>query len=287
MKASRLSDRACMMKFPPDAPPPWIPSAGVLESRLRLVHFRSSGPQAQDTALGRSYDDLPSRGTREGARALWLDGDAGPNGSSSPVFPDRSLAGALVRPGPARARGSPPRTCWSGGRSAGSSATGEPIPRTCSRGGASRLTTCSSTPACPGDRRGSLPIGECTSDNGVHVHREANSMCAPAIPYMAVLQLHHGRKSGDADPELSAVAGSDPPFGDASIGIAEGWHVHAHASPARGRSRPSIPAGRPWIRRSVMRYRLATGWSGRLPSASRLLSTGATTGWGHSSTAAP
>ena len=57
--------------------------------------------------------------------------------------------------------------------------------RTCSRGGASRLTTCSSTPACPGDRRGSLPIGECTSDNGVHVHRNAIFMCVPALPYVA------------------------------------------------------------------------------------------------------
>ena len=41
--------------------------------RLRLVHFRSPGPQAQDTALRRSYDDLPPRG----ARALWPDGTPG------------------------------------------------------------------------------------------------------------------------------------------------------------------------------------------------------------------
>ena len=35
------------------------------------------------------------------------------------------------------------------------------------------------------DRRASVLIGECTSDNGVHVHRNAFSMCAPALPYVA------------------------------------------------------------------------------------------------------
>ncbi len=35
------------------------------------------------------------------------------------------------------------------------------------------------------DRRAPVPIGGCTSDNGVHVHREANSLCAPALPYVA------------------------------------------------------------------------------------------------------
>ena len=35
-------------------------------------------------------------------------------------------------------------------------------------------------------RRASVLIGECTSDNGVHVHRNAISMCAPALPYVAV-----------------------------------------------------------------------------------------------------
>ena len=44
MKASRLSDRACMMKFPPDTPPPWIPSAGVLESRSRHVAASAVSP---------------------------------------------------------------------------------------------------------------------------------------------------------------------------------------------------------------------------------------------------
>ena len=35
------------------------------------------------------------------------------------------------------------------------------------------------------DRRGWVLIGECTSDTGVHVHRNVNSMCAPALPYVA------------------------------------------------------------------------------------------------------
>ena len=35
------------------------------------------------------------------------------------------------------------------------------------------------------DRRASVLIGECTSDNGVHVHRNAIFMCAPALPYVA------------------------------------------------------------------------------------------------------
>ena len=52
--------------------------------------------------------------------------------------------------------------------------------------------------------------------------------------WLAVLQLHHGRRSCDAAPELSAEEGSDPPFRDASIGIGEGWHVHTHATLRRG-----------------------------------------------------
>ena len=56
-----------------------------------------------------------------------------------------------------------------------------------------------------------MPIGECTSDIGVHVHGITDSMCATALPYVAgCLRLHHGRRSGDADPELAAVEGSDP-----------------------------------------------------------------------------
>ena len=60
-----------------------------------------------------------------------------------------------------------------------------------------------------------------------------------SLMWLPVLQLRHGRRSCDAAPELSAVDGSDPPFGDASIGIGEGAHVHAHANLRRG-SLPSI-----------------------------------------------
>ena len=54
------------------------------------------------------------------------------------------------------------------------------------------------------------------------------------LMWLPVLQLRHGRRSCDAAPELSAEEGSDPPIGDASIGIVEGWHVHAHATLRRG-----------------------------------------------------
>ncbi len=59
--------------------------------------------------------------------------------------------------------------------------------------------------------------------------------------WLPVLQLRHRRRSGDAAPELSAEEGSDPPFGDASIGIGEGWHVHTHATLRRG----SLPSSNP------------------------------------------
>ena len=55
------------------------------------------------------------------------------------------------------------------------------------------------------------------------------------------LRLYHGRRSGDADPEPVAVDGSDPPGFDASIGIAEGWHVHTHATLRRGSLLSSNP----------------------------------------------
>ena len=51
---------------------------------------------------------------------------------------------------------------------------------------------------------------------------------------LAALRLHHGRRSGDADPELAAVDGSDPADRHAPIGTAEGRHVHAMPPPRSG-----------------------------------------------------
>ena len=92
------------------------------------------------------------------------------------------------------------------------------------------------------DRRASVLIGECTSDNGVHVHRNAISMCAPALPYVAACLTVAARP-----PELRRRSGAfgrrreRPPGFDASIGIGEGWHVHAHATLRRG----SLPSSNP------------------------------------------
>ena len=46
------------------------------------------------------------------------------------------------------------------------------------------LETAPWRPIVNADQRGPVLIGECTSDNGVHVHRNAFSMCAPALPYV-------------------------------------------------------------------------------------------------------
>ncbi len=96
------------------------------------------------------------------------------------------------------------------------------------------------------DRRGSVLIGECTSDNGVHVHRNAIFMCAPALPYVAGCLAVAARP-----PELRRRSGAfgrrreRPPCFDASCGIAERWHVHTPChSPPGGRSPPAIPRGK-------------------------------------------
>ena len=98
------------------------------------------------------------------------------------------------------------------------------------------------------DRRaeGPAPIRECPSDIGGwmdtrtpfrwarrHLHRS-----------LAALRLHHGRRSGDADPELAAVDGSDPPFGMAGTASGRADMGTPMPSSAGGRSRPAILAGR-------------------------------------------
>ena len=70
---------------------------------------------------------------------------------------------------------------------------------------------------------------------------------------LAALRLHHGRRSGDADPELAAVDGSDPPSRHASIGIGEDRHGHAHAILRQG----SLPSSDP-SRKGVRPMRPAT-----------------------------
>ena len=62
-------------------------------------------------------------------------------------------------------------------------------------------------------------IGWFKPDSGL---KDMMARVAHSLMWLPVLQLRHGRRSGDAAPELSAVEGSDPPFGDASIGEAAG-----------------------------------------------------------------
>ena len=59
----------------------------------------------------------------------------------------------------------------------------------------------------------------------------------------------------------------DPPIWDASIGIAQGWHVHAHA--ILRRSQPSIPCGKAVLSRPSRRTAL-TRHGGRLRQGHRL-----------------
>jgi len=66
-------------------------------------------------------------------------------------------------------------------------------------------------------------------------------------------RLRHDRRSGDADPAVEAVAGSDPPVRHGSISIGENRDVHRHPPLRRGvtpsqQSRAGRPNGAP-IRR--------------------------------------
>ena len=94
-------------------------------------------------------------------------------------------------------------------------------------------------------RRASVLIGECTSDNGVHVHRNAISMCAPALPYVAACLTVAARP-----PERRRRSGAfgrrweRPPrprawCGHGALRVFTRW-----PPPSRGRSRPDIPSGK-------------------------------------------
>ena len=92
-----------------------------------------------------------------------------------------------------------------------------------------------------------MPIGVGTSDNGVHVHRNVIPMCAPALPYMAGCLGSCTTASGAPLPlrGMRPWTGATPPLRDASIGIGEGRHVHAHATlPGGVAPDPSIPCGK-------------------------------------------
>ena len=96
------------------------------------------------------------------------------------------------------------------------------------------------------DRLGWVLIGECTSDNGVHVHRNANSMCAPALPYTAACLTVVARP-----PERRRRSGAfgrrweRPPRPRAWYGRGPGVFSHAGPRPS-GVAPPQISlAGRP------------------------------------------
>ena len=55
-----------------------------------------------------------------------------------------------------------------------------------------------------------------------------------SLMWLAVLQLRHGRRSGDAAPALSAVDGSDPPFWNARSASRRVGMCTAMPPPARG-----------------------------------------------------
>ena len=101
------------------------------------------------------------------------------------------------------------------------------------------------------DRLGWVLIGECTSDNGVHVHRNAISMCAPALPYMAACLTVAARP-----PERRRRSGAfgrrreRPPLWGC-LDRHRGGLACAHPChpPPGGRSPPAIPSGKAIKRR--------------------------------------
>ncbi len=67
---------------------------------------------------------------------------------------------------------------------------------------------------------------------------------------LARWRLCHGRRSGDADPAIEAVDGSDPPSRHASIGIGQDGDVHPHP-PVRCGSLPASSPSRKGVERRV------------------------------------
>ena len=102
-------------------------------------------------------------------------------------------------------------------------------------------------PILNADRRGPVLIGECTSDIGVHVHRNAIFDVRASAPLCGCLSYSCGTAAGAATPLRSfrPKKGATPPFGMPRSASGRAAHVHAHATlPRRGRSRSSIPPGR-------------------------------------------
>ncbi len=126
------------------------------------------------------------------------------------------------------------------------------------------------------DRRGSVLIGECTSDNGVHVHRNAIFMCAPALPYVAGCLAVAARA-----PKQRCRSGAfgrrweRPPLSGCLDrhrgGLACARPCHP---PTGGRSHPWIPTGRqtprqssrPWQTRSPFGRPWRCSGPGRSPA---------------------
>ncbi len=93
------------------------------------------------------------------------------------------------------------------------------------------------------ERRGLVLIGECTSDIGVHVHRNVISMCAPALPYVtgclavAARPPERRRRSG-----ALGRGRERPPLRGCLYRHRGGSACARHATLRRGRSRSISPS---------------------------------------------
>ena len=141
-----------------------------------------SGPGAVDQLSG-----LPHREVRCAVRVLVTHGVAfeenppGLERCASRPLEDAEGAWPVHR---GRGRSSGPAATWSGPARSLSTGPRHPLHP------APHDMALETSPRLPGrrtlnaERRGSVLIGECTSDIGVHVHRNVISMCAPALPYV-------------------------------------------------------------------------------------------------------